>query len=715
MTHDSAPEENRTLTVTRIGLHISASEETRRALGCVTTQVIQVSDPAHRGHALYGVDWRRSSLTLWGDGRLRPDFGLLKTLRLIANSRSYDLEVVAGCNPFVDLPSVAQCTEEFPDIISWMSANPLGIIEYGPSVGIAHLLRGLIQAFSPQVSIAVVFGSRKHQQRTTPELTPNWIGGSLLYRSGEFTEPPRVAVGRFSDFNRGDCGLHDFDLVIVVRATDACGRYVDDCLAQPSIRCRLIGLLPERIGMSPATEGQLLATFGPERFCLPSREKRFRPIHATTLKSPQRKIDPREQMAAFLREAVWRNSTHNKFIAQTARSIATGSIPQRTHMSEATGASLFSDDHRVVFVLCDNPELAQRLPDWTVYTGQDCYLNGMSSQAQTAVSQAVATQTNDKYILTTEALRVSSLCPPDIVFDCRTAAGLPPMPRSMLQADFGTPLAIRPLLFINLTERHAKLRDASRLREWLCYERGWMPIGMSAADYRARAAAGIDQDRRQVERIRRHYDGKSLPRMVGIGRWYPQHNPGTPANGAESQLPRLSKVVHHEYLLATYSRIRDSRGPGVGVDGLSFADFSMAEIASVLRAASCALRDGSYRPHPTRAVQIPKRSGGSRELQIMTIVDRVVATALTDALQSVLDPLFQECSYGFRPTQSYETMLAQLLRDMSARDSWVLGLEDVRDAFPNVRLQPLMTHLGQVLEGLNSWASTSAKPRDEQF
>jgi RNA-directed DNA polymerase len=68
------------------------------------------------------------------------------------------------------------------------------------------------------------------------------------------------------------------------------------------------------------------------------------------------------------------------------------------------------------------------------------------------------------------------------------------------------------------------------------------------------------------------------------------------------------------------------------------------------RGAAEDLRDGSYRPLPTRRVFIPKP--GSRErrpLSIPAVRDRVVQAALKIVIEPVFEADFQPCSFGFRP------------------------------------------------------------------
>ncbi|WP_241909116.1 reverse transcriptase domain-containing protein, partial [Vibrio lentus] len=82
------------------------------------------------------------------------------------------------------------------------------------------------------------------------------------------------------------------------------------------------------------------------------------------------------------------------------------------------------------------------------------------------------------------------------------------------------------------------------------------------------------------------------------------------------------------------------------------ATISTLRQASNGQALRQSLLEGSYQPQPVLGVEIPKPSGGVRQLGIPTVLDRVVQQAMTSVLSDIYDPKFSNSSYGFRPNRS---------------------------------------------------------------
>lgn len=109
----------------------------------------------------------------------------------------------------------------------------------------------------------------------------------------------------------------------------------------------------------------------------------------------------------------------------------------------------------------------------------------------------------------------------------------------------------------------------------------------------------------------------------------------------------LCAALRSENLRQAFKRVRTNKG-AAGVDGRD-----IDETSRYLAVAWPEIREqllaGTYRPSPVRRVTIPKPDGGERELGIPTVEDRLIQQALLQVLQPLLDPIFSEPSYGFRP------------------------------------------------------------------
>ncbi|KAG0177262.1 hypothetical protein DFQ28_004347, partial [Apophysomyces sp. BC1034] len=70
------------------------------------------------------------------------------------------------------------------------------------------------------------------------------------------------------------------------------------------------------------------------------------------------------------------------------------------------------------------------------------------------------------------------------------------------------------------------------------------------------------------------------------------------------------------------------------------------------------MSSGSYFPPSVKQVEIPKTGGGTRKLGVPTVSDRTAQTVVKLMIEPLLDPLFHEDSYGYRPGKSAKQAIA---------------------------------------------------------
>jgi RNA-directed DNA polymerase len=128
-----------------------------------------------------------------------------------------------------------------------------------------------------------------------------------------------------------------------------------------------------------------------------------------------------------------------------------------------------------------------------------------------------------------------------------------------------------------------------------------------------------------------------------------------------------------------------------GVDGMT-----VRQLPGVLKARWLEIEDqllqGRYQPQPVRRVQIPKPAGGTRDLGIPTVIDRVIQQAVLQRLQPLWDPTFSEHSYGFRPGRSAHQAVTQAQAYVTDGYRFVVDI-DLAKFFDRVNHDRLMARM----------------------
>jgi hypothetical protein len=120
---------------------------------------------------------------------------------------------------------------------------------------------------------------------------------------------------------------------------------------------------------------------------------------------------------------------------------------------------------------------------------------------------------------------------------------------------------------------------------------------------------------------------------------------GDERSGVDQAL--MERVVEYANVLAALKRVRQNQG-SPGVDGMTVGELPQ-HLTANWRVIREQLLAGRYQPQPVKRVEIPKPGGGTRQLGIPTVLDRLIQQCLLQVLTPMFDPTFSEHSYGFRP------------------------------------------------------------------
>jgi len=100
----------------------------------------------------------------------------------------------------------------------------------------------------------------------------------------------------------------------------------------------------------------------------------------------------------------------------------------------------------------------------------------------------------------------------------------------------------------------------------------------------------------------------------------------------------MEQIVDEVNLEMAWARVK-ANGGAPGPDGITVKEFPkwfQPRWETIRRQ----LLDGTYRPSPARRVSIDKPDGGTRELGIPNLLDRVIQTAIVLVLTPIFDPKF---------------------------------------------------------------------------
>lgn len=157
----------------------------------------------------------------------------------------------------------------------------------------------------------------------------------------------------------------------------------------------------------------------------------------------------------------------------------------------------------------------------------------------------------------------------------------------------------------------------------------------------------------------------------------------------------MARVLAPANLQRAYQRVVRNKG-APGADGMT-----VDQLADYVNQYWPTLKErllaGEYHPQGVRAVDIPKPKGGTRQLGIPTVVDRLIQQALLQQLTPIFDPLFSDYSYGFRPGRSAHQAIETARAHVAAGYRWCVEL-DLEKFFDRVNHDILMAHVQRHVE-----------------
>jgi len=98
------------------------------------------------------------------------------------------------------------------------------------------------------------------------------------------------------------------------------------------------------------------------------------------------------------------------------------------------------------------------------------------------------------------------------------------------------------------------------------------------------------------------------------------------------------------------------------------------------------MKNGSYKPKPTRRVYIPKDgSDKMRPLGISSYEDKLVENAIAQILTMIYEPKFYNVNFGFRPNKNCHQAVAEIIEDVTYRKTDYIVEADIKGVTDNMK------------------------------
>ena len=156
-----------------------------------------------------------------------------------------------------------------------------------------------------------------------------------------------------------------------------------------------------------------------------------------------------------------------------------------------------------------------------------------------------------------------------------------------------------------------------------------------------------------------------------------------------------TQLCQPETLNAAWRKVRANKG-GPGSDGVTIQQFE-TNLAKHLRQLSRELAEERYYPLPVQKFMIKKADGGTRELSVLTLKDRIVQRAICDLISPIYEAKFLDSSFAYRPNRGVPHAIAAVTAIRAEGYAWGVHA-DIEKFFDRMDSHILMRFLRATLK-----------------
>ena len=145
----------------------------------------------------------------------------------------------------------------------------------------------------------------------------------------------------------------------------------------------------------------------------------------------------------------------------------------------------------------------------------------------------------------------------------------------------------------------------------------------------------------------------------------------------------LMHLFNEESLTGCFHELEAKKA--VGIDGINKAMYGK-DLVNNIKDLTYKMKNMAYRPAPVKEVLIPKegKPGATRPLGISNLEDKIVQSMMQKVLESIYEPLFLECSFGFRPGKSCHDAIKALSNHLYKNNTQTVIDIDLKNFFGTI-------------------------------
>lgn len=152
----------------------------------------------------------------------------------------------------------------------------------------------------------------------------------------------------------------------------------------------------------------------------------------------------------------------------------------------------------------------------------------------------------------------------------------------------------------------------------------------------------------------------------------------------------LGHVIDLDLLRRCFHSLDGSKA--LGIDGLTKEKYK-ENLEKNLQDLLARIRRKAYHPNASRIVEIEKSDGGKRPLAISCFEDKLVQEVVKRIVENIFEPIFLDCSHGFRPKRGCQTALVALNKHLMNRSCGAVLEIDLQKYFNTIPHEPLIRML----------------------